>query len=247
MGIFVGASQSVQAVDAVNELGRTDLMNYVVATQDKIVEIQQDIDRLWHECYTTVTVRSGYGRYLSVHVEVRRRASCTDDDIKSHKQREKDLITFKEELFTNIALLVVEAEENNLLDARDNEGMTTLNLCTNQSIYNKLRELGVPFQYDAFMYNYRGELIISSTILTVIVIALYKNGYLTQDAFVHLSENVKSGAITTLEGLKSSVKRCVEYPLESTQYAFEKIIDGIYHTTVFVWNVACSAVLEVSY
>jgi|GEM_PF-1349345 len=230
-------SLSIFSIDVIfarnirDEEGRTELMNYVISTQYEMAIIEKDIASLWHKCYETVTVQHGGYRHQYTRIEVRRKASCLDKDIEAHNQREIDLKNFKNSAFNNIRLLVQESNPNDL-SAFDHQGMTVLNHCTHRAIYNILRESGVPFQYDAFTYTYRGELIISSIILTVVTIALYKNGYLSYEAFVQLGKNIESGAINTLEGIKNFVYD----PLNKSMDAMNACIDGIYNATVFIYR-----------
>ena len=181
--------------------GRTTLMHYVIAQEDAIKKIKQDIKRLWNGCYEEIS-SSQYNYEIPTVLEALkkqlksphsspytipqvpkvpqiskvpqapaisnssmginkgitksskktvRKESCTDEDMQAYEQRKQDLTDLIMVTMQQIESMV--KHENNL-GVVDNFGKTVLNYCDTFQIYNKLRELGAPFQFDTWLYWY---------------------------------------------------------------------------------------------
>jgi len=146
---------------AFNAQGKTPLIAYVIAQEAAITYIKSDIDRLWHVCYEYVNVKAGYvidrisdDRSISRPMykrELRRRLSCTDQDIIAHKQRQKDLGCTIAAAVSGIRNMAQSGYGAHPAVA-DYAGYTAINYCYTREIYDELIRIGVPFQWKVWIY-----------------------------------------------------------------------------------------------
>lgn len=156
-GLF---SNQIKAVDTRDEKGRTPLMNYIIEQEAEVAFVKADVKRLWNNCYEYVQVNDGFvtkklsndlSYSKSTHrKELRRRISCTDQDVQAHKQRELDLKNTIEKTVQGIRVMAL---SNDLyVNAIDHEGYSAQNYCYTYEFYNELREQGALFQWYVWTY-----------------------------------------------------------------------------------------------
>lgn len=78
-----------------------------------------------------------------------RKESCTDEDMQAYEQSQRDLDDL---IMTTMQQITFMVQDEANLGIVDNFGKSVLNYCYTFKIYKKLRELGVPFQFDTWLY-----------------------------------------------------------------------------------------------
>ncbi len=154
--------------------GRTELINYVIQQEDLIKTIDKEISELDAICYETETFYSsnyhhspvpgsssgsniiGAKKAHALHTKTldtrkNKKNSCTSEDLEALKQKENDLKILISSTVEQIDIIAL-ASNPSELGAEDSSGKTALNYCYTKEIYNKLREVGIPFQYRTWFY-----------------------------------------------------------------------------------------------
>ena len=155
------------------------MINYVIEQEMKVDFIKADINRLWHNCYEYIRVNDGYVTKIKseskseveiyndgyatketvddvsysepvYRQELRRRPSCTDQDVNLHKQRKLDLRNFINNTVQGVRIMAKPGES--YVNAIDHEGYSAQNYCYTSVFYNELREQGASFQWCSWTY-----------------------------------------------------------------------------------------------
>jgi hypothetical protein len=138
----------------VDEQGRTLLMNYVSKQEEELKEIVKEyeetiktnsdldkINKLWHKLENDEEITEVRKMYIDTNLKLRKLESTYNTIITT------TLITIAKMVKANN-----KKELKEELDVKDNAGNTVLNYCKTKPIYEKLRELGAPFQLDMASY-----------------------------------------------------------------------------------------------
>jgi len=166
---------NAQANHVRNQLGRTELMNYVINQEIKKNFMDKEIDRLWHVCYETNEVFNGVwqdsnGRIHNKYkYETRRKISCTDLDIHNLENCKNDKNQWLSITLSGITDLVNSGAPLNL---KDYDGNTVLNFCYTYEVYSRLRCLGADFQSLVWIYFHPATTILASAALCGIIVTI---------------------------------------------------------------------------
>jgi len=152
---------------------RTKLINYVIAQEKEILEIRKAMHEAWEKCFRKETYHADIyhpgGKRYPIHLweketgiynsnsrwetkeetKIVHRNECTEADIQKLRALQTELQDVIDSSVQHIASIVNNAIE---LSQVDSLGNTVINYCYTPELYNKLRELGAPFQIQAFLY-----------------------------------------------------------------------------------------------
>lgn len=172
-------STMVQSQDLLcDEHGRTELMNDVIFHEEQIASMKAVINELWHVCYKEEQVLIGSYQHKNGYIQniydtkIRRKPSCTDEDINRLKFHEETLVCYINDAVSGIKAKIQESDCQ--LYAHDNEGKTVINYCRTYKIYQVLMDHGAPFQIAAWIhFNSATTILYAATATTAVIFASY--------------------------------------------------------------------------
>jgi len=210
---FFGFTSQTMTRDVRDKFGKTELMNYVIDTEEAIEE---------------------YKAYISYH-ELNYYYSGDEDCVEHIERWAEKLRKVRYDIGVNIMKF---SNSGININAKDNEGKTALSYCQTKEMYNILRENSAQFQYDVWMQIYRTELSFG-TLVTFGAVMYYLNGQgvLTKDtvsAFAKdtykflslMADNIKNKLNVQRDQVEQACKPVVEQISNLIQIGSDYILVG---------------------
>ena len=149
---------------------------------------QKNIQRgilLMFFCGSMQVINADYGRSPLIEYIIKQEAKIekirqeveilsVGKEIVALRKRSQDL---EECIDTTLHDIEIMSDTGAIFTIEDDFGRTALNYCQTKEIYCKLRDSGMPFQYDAWLYVYRYECMRASLVAVAGALILYHQGF----------------------------------------------------------------------
>lgn len=179
-------SQVIPA-DDIEKQDITKLVQYLKQRDDDQKKLQQDIKKLWGECFRINIDVSYCGNTRTTKTTYSPYSWCPSSKFKQLYENRQELHNFRYDTQKQIGKII---NDGVLINACDDNGKTALNHAQSRDQYNALRKLGANFQVDAFAKTNESQLI-------AVAILAAAWGYLLTDAMNVTVEKKKNALIDT--------------------------------------------------